>query len=318
MATHGGATTLGRRLKFFKVLLPGSFEVSLRIPPKFAAGLGVCRPWRAAATLRDPTGRSWDVDLHRDGDHRTSFEGRGWRGFVSANGISAGHLLVFEHSGGLDFGVDAFDASGCQSDVSRTRSEKNTADARMIGTSIACDDDGLGNKAIEDQHLAETTGTSGDMELGNGRRRPPPASARRTGNKRTKRWPSTGTIASCNEGEEDASAGRGWQPDDETLCRRIERPYQLRFLDLSKSFCDRVGWTASRDVELCAAGDEENQRRRWTVSVKVSAKGGMMCAGWAAFAQDSRLSLSDACVFVPLQGSDVIRVQVRRGGICTP
>jgi hypothetical protein len=35
------------------------------------------------------------------------------------------------------------------------------------------------------------------------------------------------------------------------------------------------------------------------VSVKVSAKNGMTCTGWKEFAQDNRLVLSDACVFVP-------------------
>ncbi|KAL6614590.1 hypothetical protein ACP70R_036860 [Stipagrostis hirtigluma subsp. patula] len=84
-----------------------------------AASLLARRPRRAAATLRHPAGRSWDVDLDRDdggGHHRVSFAGQGWRGFVLVNGVSAGHLLVFEHRGGLDFAVDLFDASGCLRD----------------------------------------------------------------------------------------------------------------------------------------------------------------------------------------------------------
>ncbi|PAN22117.1 hypothetical protein PAHAL_3G515300 [Panicum hallii] len=252
----------GGRHKFFKVLLPGFFELSLiiheinptnrmqSIPPKFTAG----RPWRATAgKLRDPTGRSWDVDLHRDGDHRVSFTGRGWLGFVSANGISAGQLLVFEHRGGLDFAVDLFDASGCLSG------------------------DGSRDEDDDEQRMAETTG---DKESGNCRRRPEATGVKR----RRKRSP--GSTATTGSG------------DDGTLCRRIERPYQLRFLDLSKSFCDRVGWTSSRDVELVAGGDE--QRRRWPVSVKVSAKSGMMGAGWTEFAQGNGVGLSDGA-FVPLE-----------------
>ncbi|RLN30705.1 hypothetical protein C2845_PM05G00100 [Panicum miliaceum] len=269
MATPHGAGG-GRHDKFFKILLPGFFELSLSIPPKFTAG----RPWRAttAGKLRDPTGRSWDVDLHRDGDHRVSFTGRGWLGFVSANGISAGQLLVFEHRGGLDFAVDLFDASGCLSDAGSREDDDEAAEQRM----------------------AETTG---DKESSNCRRRP-----EATGVKRRKRSPSTVTTGSG---------------DDDTLCRRIERPYQLRFLartDLSKSFCDRVGWTSSRDVELVGGGDGDEQRR-WPVSVKVSAKSGMMCAGWTEFAQGNGVGLSDACAFVPVEGSHggVLHVRVIRG-----
>ena len=120
------------------------------------------------------------MDLHRNGEHRVSFTGRGWLGFVSANGISAGQLLVFEHLGGLDFAVDLFDASGCLSD------------------------DGFRDEAAEQKRT--TTETTGEC-----RRRP-----EATGVKRRKRSPSS-------------TADTG---DDDTLCRRIERPYQLRFLVL--------------------------------------------------------------------------------------
>ncbi|CAD6266568.1 unnamed protein product [Miscanthus lutarioriparius] len=280
--------------KFFKVLLPGSFEISLSLPPKFAASLGVSCPWRAASKLRDRTGRSWDVDLHRDAAHRVSFTGGGWRGFVSANAVSAGQLLVFEHRGVFDFTVDRFDASGC-----------------------CCDDNGghedgggRGPNKVVDQHMT-TTGTeaAADKESGNSRRRPEAAPC--TGGVKRRRWsPSTATTV--------VSGG----DDNETLCRRIERPYQLRLLDLSKSFCDRVGWTSSCDVVLCAAGDgdggSKEEEKRWQVSVKVSAKNAMMCGGWTEFAKDNGLAVSDACIFVPLpaspgSGSDVLQVHLLRG-----
>ncbi|CAN6287758.1 unnamed protein product [Urochloa humidicola] len=246
MAATQGAGGGGRH-KFFKVLLPGSFELRLI---KF--------PWRAAK-LRDGAGRSWDVDLNRDGDdRRVSLTGSGWRAFVSANGISAGQLLVFKHHRGgcLDpdgdhFAVDIFDASGC---CCLTTSD----------TTINMDDDG--------------------------------------GIKRRKLLPpsSTNTTTTGNE-----------------LCRRIDMPYPLRFLEVSKSFCERLGCTSSRDVQLIvirtAAGDN-NHRRIWPVSVKVSAKSGMMCAGWTEFAQDNGLAISDACVFLPLdvQGT-ALQVRVIRG-----
>jgi hypothetical protein len=176
------------------------------LPPKFAASLGVLRPWRAAAKLRDRTGRSWDVDLNRDAAHRVSFTGSGWRGFVSANAVSAGQLLVFEHRGVFDFAVDRFDASGC-----------------------CCDDNGghedgggRGPNKVVDQHMT-TTGTeaTADKESGNSRRRPEaaPAALPCTGGvKRRRRSPSTATTV--------VSGG----DDNETLCRRISMPYQLRLL----------------------------------------------------------------------------------------
>ncbi|KAL6591083.1 hypothetical protein ACP70R_050136 [Stipagrostis hirtigluma subsp. patula] len=305
----GGGAAVGRRHKFFKVLLPGSFERSLSIPPRFAAGLACRRRCAAAAaTLRDPAGRSWDVDLDRDDDdgggrHRVCFAGHGWRGFVSANGVSAGHLLVFEHRGGLDFAVDLFDASGCLRDDVAPDEHHAAGHVQAETTTYASTDD--------------------DLQSGNKRRAgPAPAAPCCNGVKRRKR-PSS-TTGSCDDDEEDAPAshGHGRKPGDETLHRRIEKPYELRVLELSKSFCERVGWTASRGVELRrAAGDdgdeEEAGRRRWPVSVKVSAKGGMICGGWEAFARDNGLRLSDACVFLPLQlaaagGCNVLEVQVLR------
>ena len=141
------------------------------------------------------------MDLHRDGEHRVSFTGRGWLGFVSANGISAGQLLVFEHLGGLDFAVDLFDASGCLSDG-------------------ACRDDDDGSREDDDEEAEQiiqqrTTETTGDKESGDCRRRPEAT----TGVKRRKRSPSPSSTANTGD-------------DDDTLCRRIERPYQLRFLVL--------------------------------------------------------------------------------------
>ncbi|CAN6344120.1 unnamed protein product [Urochloa humidicola] len=240
----------GRHNKFFKVLLPGSFEMRLSIPPKFAAALGGAFP---KAKLRDGSGRSWDVELHRDG-RRVSLTGSGWRAFVSANGISAGQLLVFEHHQrgccvDLDLAVDIFDTSGCCL-------------------------------------------TNDDMDMIKRRKLSSPTSS------------------------------------DETLCRRIESPYQLRLLDVSKTFCERLGWTSSRDVHLmvrAAAAAGDNNHRIWPVSVKVSAKSGMMCAGWAEFAQDNRLAISDACAFLPLdvQGT-ALHVRIIRGttgtitGPCDP
>ncbi|RLN00379.1 hypothetical protein C2845_PM06G35500 [Panicum miliaceum] len=260
---YGNARSRRRRpSQVLQSLAAWLLRAQLVHPAQVHGGSSLARHRRqAAGSHGEVVGRG----PHRDGDHRVSFTGRGWLGFVSANGISSGQLLVFEHRGGLDFTVDLFDASGCLSG------------------------DGSRDEDDDEQRMAETTG---DKESGNCRRRPEATGVRR----RRKRSP--GSTATTGSG------------DDDTLCRRIERPYQLRFLDLSKSFCDRVGWTSSRDVELVAGGDE--QRRRWPVSVKVSAKSGMMCAGWTEFAQGNGVGLSDACAFVPLEGSHggVLHVRV--------
>lgn len=89
----------------------------------------------------------------------------------------------------------------------------------------------------------------------------------------------------------------------------------MRAQDLTKSFCDRVGWTTSRTAELSVAGGaDEKQSRRWQVSVKVSGKGGMICQGWMGFAQDNRLNVSDTCVFKPLLlgTNSLLQVQLLR------
>ncbi|TVU48773.1 hypothetical protein EJB05_00045, partial [Eragrostis curvula] len=292
MTTHtGGGGTAGRQHKFFKVLLPGSYEISLCIPTKFAAGLA-CLQRRAAATLRDPAGRQWNVDLDRDSQHRTCFTGSGWRGFVSGNGVSAGQMLVFEHRGGLNFAVDMFDPSGCLSDV-------------VVVVSQSQDDNGC-------RKVIESTEITGDEESGNGRRRAE-AEAPCVGSaaKRRRKQPSSSSTTGSSEKEKGLQ-----QLDDETLRQRIEKPYQLRFLDLKKSLCDRLGWTASRTVELCCAAaggddDDDDERKRWPVSVKVSGKGGMLCGGWTEFAQDNGLGLSDACVFLPSDdGGHVFQVHL--------
>jgi len=186
------------------------------LPPKFAASLVVSCPWRAASKLRDRTGRSWDVDLQRDAAHRVSFTGGGWSGFVSANAVSAGQLLVFEHRGVFDFTVDRFDASGC-----------------------CCEDEGGGGpKKVVDQHMT-TTGTeaAADKESGNSRRRPEAAPCT-GGVKRRRRSPSTATTV--------VSSG----DDNETLCCRIERPYQLRLL-VTTTVMYIWGWTIDPFNNLC-------------------------------------------------------------------
>ncbi|KAK3137149.1 hypothetical protein QOZ80_5BG0448500 [Eleusine coracana subsp. coracana] len=319
MATHAGgggggaAAAVSRQHKFFKVLLPGSFEIRLRMPPKFAAGLACDSDshWRrGTATLRDPTGRSWTLDLERDPQHGSTmfFSGGGWRGFVSSNGISAGDVLVFEHRGGLDFAVDMFDPSGClktmTDDGAYCRDDNNKEDEAPSSSPV-----------VAKNETMMTEFTTGDKESGNNGR--PDAYEKAplctTGLKRNS--PPSSSTATTTSGTCQREREDDWQQRDHqetVLCRRIQRPYQLRFLDVSKSFCDRLGWAASRDVELCCAargddvidGGDERRRRRWPVSVKVMGKGGMLCGGWTEFAHDNGLRISDACVFLPTSNDD--------------
>ncbi|WVZ91525.1 hypothetical protein U9M48_037684 [Paspalum notatum var. saurae] len=364
MAAHADAVGGGRHHKFFKILMPGSFELSLSIPAKFVADLGDCRPCGARLRHRNRirTGRgrpstSWDVDLVRHDDGRLSLTGRGWLDFVSANAISAGHLLVFEHlnshgAGGsslLDLAVDLFDASGCccccrliSSDadivggLQQQQQQQQQREKYSSSNNGGCHDDdkqdGGGTAAAKKALVDEENKSAANNNCRRWRCEPAaiiPCTGGVVLNKRRKVTGSitTTTTSTSTIGGSVSNGGQQQQQqqqdEDETLCRRIERPYQLRFLDLSKSFCDRVGWSSSRDVVLCAAGDMSNNNR-WQVSVKVTAKsGGMMCTGWAEFAADNGLAISDACVFIPppQQPSsssehhhhDVLQVHVLRG-----
>jgi hypothetical protein len=125
--------------------------------------------------------------------------------------------------------------------------------------------------------------------------------------------PATASAAcSCDQSSSPQRAG-----DDATLLQcTIERPFHLQYLNLTKALCDRMGWTTSRAAELSVAGG--GGERRWEVRVKVGDKGGMIMAGWAGFAQDNGLRVSDACVFRPLlladgTGDQLVQVQVIRG-----
>ncbi|KAJ1266696.1 hypothetical protein BS78_08G171900 [Paspalum vaginatum] len=356
MAAHAdavGGGGGGRHHKFFKILMPGSFELSLSIPAKFVEGLGDCRPCRARLRHRIRTGRgrpstSWDVDLVRHDDGRLSLTGRGWLDFVSANAISAGHLLVFEHlnshgAGGsslLDLAVDLFDASGCliSSDADivgglQQQREKYSSSSNNGGCHDDDKQDGGGTAAAKKALVDEENKSAANNNRRRRRCEPEeeeeeeaaiiPCTGGVVLNKRRKVTGSITTTSTIGGSLSNGGQQQQQQDEDETLCRRIERPYQLRFLDLSKSFCDRVGWSSSRDVVLCAAGDMSNNNR-WQVSVKVTAKsGGMMCTGWAEFATDNGLAISDACVFIPPpqpssssehHHHDVLQVHVLRGG----
>ncbi|KAF0914461.1 hypothetical protein E2562_028944 [Oryza meyeriana var. granulata] len=216
-----------RRQKFFKILLPGTFESTL---------LG-----------RNQHGRP------------LCFAGTGWRTFVRASRLAPGHMLLFEHRGGLHFAVDLFDHSGCLKD-------DDQADAENMES---------GNAAAWRRAFA------GAMKK-----------------KRRKRSRSPAASAAA-----EGSCGQEEERQEDPLRLQIARPYQLGFLDVSKSFCERMGWTSSRSAELSLLqrDDDEDEGRRWAVNVKVSGNGGMICGGWLAFAKDNDLSLNDTCVFKPPQ-----------------
>jgi hypothetical protein len=254
------------------------------LPPKFAARLDI-PPGFAMATLRDPAGRSWHVDLDRD---RRCFVGRGWRGFLAGTGAAAGHLLVFEHLGGLCFAVETYDASGC------------SLDARVDNTASRSLRDDHDHDADVESHSNNLWSPTAPDSPVTKKRKPSPA-------------PATASAAcSCDQSSSPQRAG-----DDATLLQcTIERPFHLQYLNLTKALCDRMGWTTSRAAELSVAGG--GGERRWEVRVKVGDKGGMIMAGWAGFAHDNGLRVSDACVFRPLlladgTGDQLVQVQVIRG-----
>ncbi|KAI4973777.1 hypothetical protein ZWY2020_041558 [Hordeum vulgare] len=257
-----------RRQKFFKILLPGSFESSLSLPPKFAAGLDR-PPVLAVATLRDPTGRSWHVGLVRHGAAGLRFDGRGWRSFVAGCGLSAGQLLIFEHLNGLDFAVEPFDTSGCS-------------------TSFGGEGGGTTNMDVADAAADVESGSNKDDHHGRYPSPSPPLPVA-TGRKRKKPLPATASPA--------GSCGRSSSDDETTLRLAIEQPFHLQYMELTKTFCVRVGWAESCTAELSVT---DRGDRRWEVSVRVGSKGGMIMAGWEGFAWDNGLRISDVCLFTPL------------------
>ncbi|CAM0948504.1 unnamed protein product [Alopecurus aequalis] len=285
-AAHDGGGASVRRQKFFKILLPGSpFASTLSLPPKFAARLDIPLGF-AIATLRDPAGRSWHVDLDRD---RRCFAGTGWRGFLAGNGVSAGHLLVFEHLGGLLFAVEPFDASGCSLDV-----EVASAASRSPRDEDKDHDDADVQSGFNNRCWSPTTPYISVAEK-----------------KRKCLLPDTSSPAGSSH--ERSSSKRSNQSS--LLRCIIERPFHLQYLNLTKALCDRLGWTASCTAQVRLAGGGE---RRWEVRVKVGDKGGMIMSGWSAFAHDNGLRVSDACVFRPLLLADnadqlPVKVQIIRG-----
>lgn len=268
------------------------------LPPKFAAGLEACPPGIAVATLRDPAGRSWRVDLDRRGGNSVCFTGKGWRGFVSCCGLSAGNFLVFDHLAALDFAVDPFDASGCSLDAIVTPPVKLKVD----------EDDDTASRCHQD------TLSSGNDNNNGGRS---PAGTKR----KRKRSPNATTAGggSCERGGR-RRARTEEEDNGETLLvrRRIGTPYELQCLDVTMGFCESLGWTTSRTAELVVVdAGNGGERRRWEVGVKVAGKGGMILRGWPEFAKDNGLRVADACVFRPVHvvgtGDRFVQVQVLRG-----
>lgn len=100
--------------RFFKVMVLG-FQYELPIPPKFARNITI--PNHRRATIRDPKGRSWHVNVEGRGKD-LSFNGMGWMDFVKGLGISLGYFLVFKYNGNMEFKVKVFDPSGCESEYS--------------------------------------------------------------------------------------------------------------------------------------------------------------------------------------------------------
>ena len=219
----------------------------------------------AVATLRDPTGRSWHVGLVRHGAAGLRFDGRGWRSFVAGCGLSAGQLLVFDHLGDLDFAVEPFDTSGCSSYFDGERGSTTN---------------------IDDDDAAPDVEESGSDNHHHGRSPSRSSLPATTGTKRRKKLsPANASPAgSCGQSSS----------DDGALRLGIEQPFHLQYMELTKTFCARVGWAESCTAELSVAGRGD---RRWEVSGRVGSKGGMIMAGWEGFAWDNGLRISDVCVF---------------------
>ncbi|KAH6801094.1 hypothetical protein C2S52_001558 [Perilla frutescens var. hirtella] len=132
--------------RFFKIMIPGSFEQKLKVPPAFRKKLK--REKSKKAIIEGCRGRfTVGVGRHR-GDDEITFED-GWPQLVDKNELSVGDLLVFEHTGDLHFKVGVFGASTMERHYldhpnnhhqqhcrGKREAEEKTADSQILHFSV--------------------------------------------------------------------------------------------------------------------------------------------------------------------------------------
>ncbi|PKA55611.1 B3 domain-containing protein REM5 [Apostasia shenzhenica] len=99
---------------FFRILLPElNFFNQLRLPLSFGGRFlkGKTGDHQIRATLVNPKGKSWRVDIYKDSDSIRYFGGEAWRDLVKSHRLGAGFLLLFDFKGDLIFDFRVYDLS---------------------------------------------------------------------------------------------------------------------------------------------------------------------------------------------------------------
>ncbi|KAL5557181.1 hypothetical protein UlMin_039417 [Ulmus minor] len=102
--------------EFFKVFLPEDSSKHMCMPQAFVRRFIRTNPDNA--TIRDPAGKSWQVNVVKI-DEDLFFE-TGWEVFVSENSLRLGDFLLFNYDGTSLFDVKIFLRNGCRKGVVAT------------------------------------------------------------------------------------------------------------------------------------------------------------------------------------------------------
>ncbi|KAL5980004.1 hypothetical protein ACLOJK_039116 [Asimina triloba] len=116
-----------RKIGFFKILM-GDFVHRLRIPPAFVKYM---KKDITKTTLECPNGMLWVVQLQK----RSSglYLESGWQEFVKGHCLKNYDLLVFGYDGGVQFTVQIYDRTACESEdacIKKTSPDHSCDDAR--------------------------------------------------------------------------------------------------------------------------------------------------------------------------------------------
>ncbi|ONK64256.1 uncharacterized protein A4U43_C07F23740 [Asparagus officinalis] len=103
-----------RSPSFFRVLQPG-FINRLRLPTKFVTNVLATKEIKVeSASLVNPIGASWNVEVHTNVDQELYIGGLGWSDLAHAHSLGLGYFLVFRYRGDMAFDFRAFDLSTCE------------------------------------------------------------------------------------------------------------------------------------------------------------------------------------------------------------
>ncbi|ONK78357.1 uncharacterized protein A4U43_C02F17790 [Asparagus officinalis] len=99
---------------FFRVLRPG-FSNRLTLPTKFVKNVLMNKKGELGlASLVNPIGEIWHVEVYKHADEDMCIGGLGWSELAHAHNLGLGYFLVFRYRGDMVFDFRAFDLSTCE------------------------------------------------------------------------------------------------------------------------------------------------------------------------------------------------------------